>query len=928
MSTHRYKRVKQIFFEASELEHAEVPAFLEQACKGDADLRKEVEALLGYRQTDTDFFKGIVPSTPAGVSHARFASGELVADRYRIIACLGHGGMGEVYRAEDTRLNIEIALKFLSSGDSAHPAWLASLHNEVRTARSISHPNVCRVFDLGEADGQAFLSMEYVDGGDLAALMRRIGRLPFDKGVDIARQVCAGLAAAHAHGVLHRDLKPANVMLDSHGRVRITDFGIATRYAEADTSRPVGTPAYMSPEQTEGRALDTASDIFSLGLLLHEIFGGEPAFEATKLEARLEEGHVPPHLQDVAGELPPELERVLLACLQLDPKQRPSSAVEVGMVLAGSDPLEAALVAGETPSPEMVAASRSKPTSRLLLLFASLLFLLGLATTLSLADEVNGPLMREFDKPPGVLLDHAQAFIEQREHLPLMADSAWGFSGDPFHRQSVADDFPRWAWYDSTADDTETPSVYFWYRVSPTPLAPESVENIIYDTARVSRWDPPNTPNEQAELVLDSHGNLLLYQRFASDLLSLLHHEVEPPKWESWFAEAGLEFADFESVPTDVSSPLPFDEQLAWVAPNPHDEERMIRVEAGTLGGLPIFFCVVELWFDYSSVEPSEELDGELSAESEPESELYLTAQSLAGSYYSWALLPALIALPLAWHNYKRGKSHRQGALRLAFLWFGLYLLQWLLQGTHVLEFQTEIRLFNTVLGAALLEAVLFWIVYTALEPLARRYYPRTLVSWSRGLNGALRDSLLGRDVLVGCAVGALWTAVGFALVAGEEFRFHDPGLWNTLMGPRHIVATTIGLPLDAIGNGLRLLLALTLVRATVRRPYLAIGLTLAGYGALDWFASQGSPLFLLETLKHTGIAIFLLVRFGLTAVVAANFVFFLLSTYPLTLDGEAWYLDASTHSVLVSLSLAAASLYVALGKRKTPHWSSTRVSR
>ena len=143
------------------------------------------------------------------------------------MALLGRGGMGEVYRADDLTLDQPVALKFLPEATARDEAALERFHNEVRIARRISHPNVCRIYDIGQADGLVFLSMEYVDGEDLGSLLRRIGRLPYDKALEIARKLCAGLAAAHGKGVLHRDLKPANVMLNGEGEVVIMDFGLA-----------------------------------------------------------------------------------------------------------------------------------------------------------------------------------------------------------------------------------------------------------------------------------------------------------------------------------------------------------------------------------------------------------------------------------------------------------------------------------------------------------------------------------------------------------------------------------------------------------------------------------------------------------------------------------------------------------------------------
>src|SRR5215217_1153822 len=210
------------------------------------------------------------------IDDARFVPGTILSQRYRIVGLLGKGGMGEVYRADDLRLGQPVALKFLPESVDTDPARLTQLHTEVRMARQVSHPNVCRVYDVGEYEGHTFLSMEYVDGEDLSSLIRRVGRFPQDRGVELARQICAGLAAAHDRGVVHRDLKPANIMLDGSGRIRITDFGLAG--AAGETLRS-GTPAYMAPEQLAGGEVTLRSDIYSLGLVLFELFTGHRALE-------------------------------------------------------------------------------------------------------------------------------------------------------------------------------------------------------------------------------------------------------------------------------------------------------------------------------------------------------------------------------------------------------------------------------------------------------------------------------------------------------------------------------------------------------------------------------------------------------------------------------------------------------------------------
>ncbi len=217
---------------------------------------------------------------------------------------------------------------------------------------------MCRLYDLGEAGGHRFLTMEYVDGEDLASLLRRIGRLPHDKAVQIARQLCAGIAAAHERGVIHRDLKPANVMIDGEGDVRITDFGIAT--AKSDGRREfVGTPQYMAPEQFAGGAASIKSDIYALGLILFEVFTGRRAQESKTLEdlKRFHQTGTHTTPSSIVRDLDPGVERVILRCLERDPERRPASALVVAAALPGGDPLAAALAAGETPSPDVLAAA-------------------------------------------------------------------------------------------------------------------------------------------------------------------------------------------------------------------------------------------------------------------------------------------------------------------------------------------------------------------------------------------------------------------------------------------------------------------------------------------------------------------------------------------------------------------------------------------
>ncbi len=331
----------------------------------------------------------------------------MILERYRVVALAGRGGMGEVYRAEDLKLGQIVALKFLPEMLSQDAAALARFHAEVRTARQVSHPNVCRVFDIGEAGGTLFLTMEYVDGEDLASVVRRIGRLSPDKATEIARQICAGLAAAHERGVIHRDLKPANVMLDGAGKIRITDFGLAGIAASikgADVR--AGTPAYMAPEQLAGSDVSTKSDIYSLGLVVYEILTGKRAFEAASLPElmKLRESGRITNPSTLVRDLDPLIERVILRCLESDAEKRPATSLQVAAALPGGDPLAAALAAGETPSPQMVAAAGG--TAGLaprvaLACFAAVL--LGAVLLVAVGIKENGLTRLHADNPPEVL---------------------------------------------------------------------------------------------------------------------------------------------------------------------------------------------------------------------------------------------------------------------------------------------------------------------------------------------------------------------------------------------------------------------------------------------------------------------------------------------------------------------------------------------
>jgi len=422
----------------------------------------------------------------------------VLAGRYRIIGLIGRGGMGEVYRADDLKLDQPVALKFLPAVLAGNAAALVSFHSEVRLARQISHPNVCRVYDIGEIEGQHFLSMEFIDGEDLASLLRRIDRLPAEKATQLAREICAGLAAAHAQGVLHRDLKPSNIMIDGRGDARIADFGLAGlsgRLTENDNF--AGTPAYMAPEQMDGINLTVRTDLYSLGLILYEMVTGRRPFEADSLVELIrqhqEEPPEPPSHR--VNDLDPRVEKVILRCLEKEPERRFDSAMALSAALPGGDPLAAVLAAGQTPSPEMVRAAGGevamRPRTANLLLGV---MTLGIIISLFIGRQAYLYQLSPLPKRPEVLEDKARELLA-RVDLPQSAGlKGSGFLDDYSLLRWIADRDPspdRWSHFASG----KASAISYWYRQAlPRGRCRSVSARSVASTGRTRRSNRPGCP--------------------------------------------------------------------------------------------------------------------------------------------------------------------------------------------------------------------------------------------------------------------------------------------------------------------------------------------------------------------------------------------------------------------------------------------------
>jgi serine/threonine-protein kinase len=832
----------------------------------------------------------------------RFPAGMVLAERYRIIGLLGHGGMGEVYRANDLKLGQPVALKFLPQTTARDPNLLARFHDEVRIARQVSHPNVCRVYDISEVDGATFLSMEYVDGEDLQSLLRRIGRLPGDKAIEIARKLCAGLAAAHDKAVLHRDLKPANIMIDGRGQVLITDFGLAALAGQLDPAHlRDGTPAYMAPEQLAGKEVSVRSDIYALGLVLHEMFTGKPAFEKGSQRT------TPTAVSSLAKDIDPLVERVILRCLDVDPRNRPASALAVAAALPGGDPLAAALAAGDTPTPEMVAASGdsegiSVRTAALCLVW----ILAGLAVVAIVGANTNVLEKTPVPHSPEVLAQKAREMIQSFGYVARPADRAYQFRFDTDY-QAYEEKQANPAAYREQLAKGEPPLIYFWYRQSPKPLMPTDPTGTVAPRGVVSPWDPPPTDSGMVGLNLDPQGRLLQLDVVPPQV----EEYVSPPAppliggdWKALFTAAGLDLSRFTSTAPQWISLAPFDARAAWIGSYATAPQIPIRIEAASWQGKPVFFRVVGPW-------------------SKPDR---MKQSAGVRSTVNVVILPVIaLGALLAWRNFRANRGDIRGANRAAAFIFAVEWLGLLLSAHHV-EAADEVRVLVSAAVNALAQAAVIWALYLALEPYVRRRWPQSMISWSRVLSGGFRDPLVGGHLLFGVAAG-----IGLAFIhSGARLAAEHSGITSVQLLAAAYSATGNLLFLDTRGvagglllelvtkflAGLALTFLFMLLRVLLRREWLAAtGLillsSLAGLGG-----NTGSWIVGANAILFAALFAATLLRFGgLLPTIVCFFVGNDL-TDPLIADFSAWYTSTTIFVLVVGLALTAYSFHTAVAGR------------
>jgi hypothetical protein len=835
-------------------------------------------------------------------SDGRFLPGTLLAERYRIIAKLGQGGMGEVYRADDLVLGQPVALKFLPPDATTNPQALDRFRTEVRIARQVSHPNVCRVYDLGEIDGHLFLSMEYVDGEDVGVLLRRIGRLPEAKALEIARKLCAGLAAAHEKGVLHRDLKPGNIMLDSHGQVLITDFGLAALAGQVEGAEVRnGTPAYMAPEQLEGKEVTVRSEIYSLGLVLYEIFTGKRPFDSATLAdlVRTRNESAPASPSTLVPDLDPAVERVILRCMERDPALRPPSAMAVAAALPGGDPLAAALAAGETPSPQMVAAAGDDSGLAPRVAVACLAFvILGMIATCVLGAKDNILEIAASDTSPDVLQHRARTVLSRLGYTAKPADSLSGFYfevGGLRYQEKRAGAKP-----DYPALLAQRPrTLVFWYRESPRAMMPETYHDEVMTPGVPQGDDPPRDVPGMTFLLLDDQSRLTYFEAVPPPLRPS-GEAAHSADWSELFKLSELDPAQFQKTEPLWTPPCASDERVAWTGVYP-GTSIPLRVEAAAWLGQPVFFKLAGPW-------------------SKPASEQSSSASERARMIFLLVMGTLILSIPawLAWRNIARGKADRRGAMRLAACVFAAYMLLWIFRG-HFMPEAGLFGLFAMAVSTSLFNAALIWTLYLALEPYVRRHWPQSIISWSRLINGRLRDPAVGRDVLFGVAMGTLWTVImGISSMltraVGGEPSFHRI---DYLEGVRATLgAWTLQVP-GAVRGTLMFFFMLFILRVLLRNQWLAAAAFVAIWTSFQALGTTHPFIDLPSLLAIYIVAAVALVRFSLVTLAVAVYIADSVGNLPITLNPSIWYFWNTMFVVVVAVVLAAWAFRASTAGRK-----------
>ena len=700
--------------------------------------------------------------------------------------------------------------------------------------------------------------------------------------------------------MLHRDLKPANIMIDGHGRVRITDFGLAV--AVEDESQVVeiaGTPAYMAPEQLAGKGATVRSDIYSLGLVLYEIYTGKKAFTASTLTELREQKEVytPRAPSEIREGVDPVVERLIRRCMERDPNARPASVAQLALALPGGDPLAAAIAAGETPSPEMVAESGGKEGLRPAVAWSLLaLIIAGMIVVMAINDRFMLHRRIPFEKPPDVLVNDAREIVRKAGYAGKFKDSAYGFvlNSDLIKYIEESDNTAdRWKKLDSDA-------LLFWYRQSPYPLDAPFFNMEARGFGLVSFDNPPIKFSGEVLVVLNTEGRLVLLRAIAPQDVESSGPAAPAPDWDSLLAEAGIDPSQREEVNPEYYPQSYADSRAAWKILDPKGAGK--RIEAAAYRGKAVSF----------------EFHGPAG---------WAPRNAPVSSNDSFAILLLLfnsvgiVGFFFARRNLRLGRGDRRSAIRLAIFAGILFYLFVNLAAHHNLNAH-EVILDYGFANAGIATGVGSWLLYMALEPFVRRRWPQVLVSWTRLISGDWNDPLVARDLLIGVATGVIILVINHTGVHLIPWWFGHPyqlsgASYPGILGMRFamyvfLIYLFLGVSFAVVDVSILFFLRVLLKRQVVAVIfYVLFWAVFSSTNQFQWslatFATQ---------VVINAVWVFIMMRFGLIALAVALFVWLFCSVFPLTLDGSVWYTEYSYAVLAVFAAVVIYAFRKSLGRQ------------
>jgi serine/threonine-protein kinase len=735
--------------------------------------------------------------------------------------------------------------------------------------------------------------MEYIDGEDLSGVLRRLGRPSQEKAIEIARQICLGLASAHENNVLHRDLKPANIMIDGRGRVRITDFGLAGFLEELEKSESrAGTPAYMAPEQLTHGKVSARSDIYSLGLILYELFTGKGVFETNDIE-ELKRRHTSGTVStpsSITQEIDPAVERVVMRCLEHEPEQRPQSVYQVLAALPGGDPLAAALAAGETPSPELVANVRDagglSPPIAVGLVFA-ILVSLGLVYLFTAGSTVMP------HRSPARLSVVAEQIMEELGFgdLPRYSVSGYDFN---FALQGSLYEVPQSS--KQLRESTWPPRYRYWRRWSDG--------DFLLTDDHFPENAPVDQPGRTATIALDSTGRLLALS-VPPALVGSTEVVTGEIDWSPIFERAKLNQNEATLMATKTTPSIFCDTVVAWRIDIASDDRDPVIVLAGAVNGRPNYFEFVGLQGDMM-----------------PKHAPVLTYSFIK---YIWIAFN-IVMIFLACRNLRAGRVDHSKALRCALLLGGLYAaMEITAMSLGGLNLDSKVTSLGDGrgLGHFLMHAIEAWLYYMAIEPYVRRVWPRMLIGLIRVLSGRLRNPAVGGEVLIGLVVGCLLiallmivVAVEWRLIADDAVHLANPISLRTIMSPGHYLINRAHVVAWAVLGGLTWAGVVVLIRLLVRHPptsavlsvvvifLMDIGLFLLLVGSSPWGAA-------VYGIGMGVCLVWLLTRIGVLAAIV--FMYVMRSMGLFIIEFDEWSTPYNIATLVSVLALAAYGFWVSL---------------